>query len=200
MNLKNNEFKDLFQTEITSFLRKNSQKIITSDMFKELETCSIKELQKIARSHKIKRRSKMDKNELIDNILLYKKSNLTEVEWRKILGDEWIKLSDINCFINKKKSMIIGLMDSLKTTSKVRNIDYSFKLIKNQIEIEDIVNISTRKESNIVAKYNQYFYDYVLIGKCFQVLGKGLKLCQNNQGFLLLNNQKKFCLIAPMFF
>ena len=200
MNFKDIELKDLVQTDITSFLRINSQKIITSDIFKELKTYSVKQLQKIARSHKIKKRSNMAKSELIDNILLYKKTDLTEAEWRKILGDEWIQLSDINCFINKKGSMIIGLMDSLKIISKVRNIDYNFELIKKQLEIEEVVDLSTRKESHIVTKYNHYFYDFILIGKGFQVLGKGLKLCQNNQGFLLLNNQKKFCLVAPMFF
>ena len=200
MNRRKIELKDLVQTDITSFLRINSQEIITSDIFKELKTSSIKELQKIARYHKIKRRSKMDKNELIKNILLYKKTDLSEAEWKRILGDEWIQLSDPNCFINNKKSMIIGLMNSLKTISGVRNINCNFELIKNQIEIEDIANISTRKESHIVVNYNNYFYDFGLIGKGFQVLGKGLKLCRNDQGFLLLNDQKKFCLIAPLIF
>lgn len=200
MNLRNLELKDLVQTDITSFLRINSQKIITSEIFKSLEKSSIKELQKIARYHKIKRRSKMDKKKLIQHILLYKKTELSEIEWKKILGDEWVQLFDINCFINNKKSMIVGPMDSLKLILKVRNIENNYKVIKSQIEIEDIANEIIRKESYLVVNYNDYYYDFVLIGNAFQILGKKLRLNQNSNGFLLLNNPNKFSLIAPFSF
>ena len=96
--------------------------------------------------------------------------------------------------------MIVGTMDSLKLILKVRNIENNYKVIKSQIEIEDIANEIIRKESYLVVNYNDYYYDFVLIGNAFQILGKKLRLNQNSNGFLLLNNPNKFSLIAPFSF
>ncbi|MHA1253698.1 MAG: Rho termination factor N-terminal domain-containing protein [Candidatus Helarchaeota archaeon] len=198
MNNRNIDSRDLIQTDITSFLKLNSQKIIVNEIFKELKSLSVKKLQEIARYHKIKNRSKMDKTQLIKSIILYKKNDLSIEEWKKILGDKWKLHENGLFFIYKDNSMISGNLTKLNKTLKIQNISFNPIQIKKDLTLKDLSKIIKRKNSFIVVKFGTFLYDFNLIGEAFRILGPNISLLQNSYGTIILKSLSKFIIIAPL--
>ncbi|MHA1285728.1 MAG: Rho termination factor N-terminal domain-containing protein [Promethearchaeota archaeon] len=198
MNNRNIDSRDLIQTDITSFLKLNSQKIIVNEIFKELKSLSVKKLQEIARYHKIKNRSKMDKTQLIKSIILYKKNDLSIEEWKKILGDKWKLHENGLFFIYKDNSMISGNLTKLNKTLKIQNISFNPIQIKKDLTLKDLSKIIKRKTSFIVVKFGTFLYDFNLIGEAFRILGPNISLLQNSYGTIILKSLSKFIIIAPL--
>ena len=198
MDRRSSDFKNLIQTEITSFSKLTSRNLLVFEMSKELEKLSIKKLQKIARYHKIKSRSKMDKNELINNIVLFKKSDLTIDEWKNILGNDWKLHGNNQCFIYKDNTMIIGNLTKFHEILKIQNISDNLIQVNENLNLKNVSKIIERKNSYIVVKFGTYFYDFVLIGEAFRILGPKLTLLQNNHGTIILKSHLKFIIIAPL--
>ncbi len=198
MDHKGNDFKNLIQTEITSFSKLASQKLLVSEKFKELEKLSLKELQRIARYHKIKSRSKMVKNELIDNIVLFKKSDLTIGEWKNILGNDWKLHGNNHCFIYKDNAMIVGNLSKFDEILKIQNISDNLIQVNEDLNLKNVSKIIERKSSYIVVKFGIYNYDFILIGEAFRILGPDITLLQNNLGTIILKSHLKFIILAPL--
>ena len=198
MDHRSNDFKNLIQTDITSFLRLNSQKLLVLDRFKELEELSIKKLRKIARYHKIKSRSKMDRIELTENIILFKKKDLTFHEWKIILGNDWKLYGNNQCFIYKDNTMIIGSLSKFDEILKIQNISGILVQLNEHLNLDNISKNIERKNSYIVVKFGEYYYDFVLLGEAFRILGLKISLLQNIHGTIVLKSNLKFIIISPL--
>jgi len=192
--------KRIIQSDILFFIKKQSNLLELSPIYQQLKSLSLKRLQQIAKHHKIYRRSRMNRNELIKNIELYKKENITDEEWRKILGADWKLYIEGDFYIFKDNSMIIGELSRFNDILQFQNISTNLNPIKNDLNLKDISKKIERKNSFIVIKFGTYFYDFNLIGEAFRILGPELLLLQNNHGTIILKSIYKFIIIAPLAF
>ncbi len=155
------------------------------------------ELKKYARDHCIPGRSKMSRVELANLIALFFKEDPSPEEWAKMLGDSWIPI-DHGIYMNEERSTIIGQKVLESSVLNQRQISEIFSYQDSWTSIQQLPKRAIVKNTQVVVPIQNFYFKLALLQEAGRLLGPGLQVYLNPEGFLLCRGSSKFALIAPL--
>ena len=114
------------------------------------------------------------------------------------LGDEWIALKNNIGFVNKKKSMIFGALDSFEKVLSDRKISNSFSLKGLDFNRDKFLELVESRNSQIIVFFHNKYYNFLHLGEACRILKKNISILQNNKKRLLCKNSLYFVILSPL--
>ncbi len=128
-------------------------------------------------------------------------NTLNEISYESFveeLGDEWISLKNNSGFVNKKKSMILGKLESFDKVLSERKISNSFSLKGLDFNREKFLELVESRNSQIIVFLHNKYYNFLHLGEACRILKKNISILQNNKKILLCKNSLYFVIISPL--
>ncbi len=114
------------------------------------------------------------------------------------LGDEWISLKNNIGFVNKKKSMMLGELDSFDKILSERKISNSFSLKALGFNKEKFLELVESRNPEIIVFFHNEYYNFLHLGEACRILKANISVLQNNKKILLCRNSLYFVIISPL--
>ena len=114
------------------------------------------------------------------------------------LGDEWVSLKSSIGFVNKKKSMIFGKLDSFEKVLSDRKISNSFSLKGLDFNRDKFLELVESRNSQIIVFFHNKYYNFLHLGEACRILKKNISILQNNKKRLLCKNSLYFVILSPL--
>ncbi|HDZ17010.1 MAG TPA: hypothetical protein ENH75_01885 [archaeon] len=128
-------------------------------------------------------------------------NKLNEISYESFveeLGEEWISLKNNIGFVNKKKSMILGKLDSFDKILSERKISNSFLLKGLGFNREKFLELVESRNSEIIVFFHNEYYNFLHLGEACRILKENISVLQNSKKILLCRNSFYFVIISPL--